>query len=278
MSTALKRLSSLAAHFVPSSASPTVASAPSSPTNEYVHRHHIHQLSPTFWLWRAAQIEPDAIAVYHKNASGDILRRTYGETAERAKGFAYYVRKHGYKRVGILCTNTPAFLEAIFAIGAASAVNVAINYRLKEEDIGYIFDHAEVDSILVDAEFEHLLQGFRKAHPGVMIIVDSDTDGQSGEYDRCVSEGLEFDRSTGGHGWEALETEVGNEESLIALAYTSGTTAKPKGVEYTHRGAYLAAMANVVESGLNAGLSTADRAHYLWTLPMVGLPTGRMLL
>lgn len=270
MSSALKRLSTLAAHFAPSSSSPTAADPPSSSSSStsYIHRHHIHQLSPTFWLWRAAQVEPDAIAVYHKTSNNAILRRTYAETAERAKGLAYYLRKKTYRRVGILCTNTPAFLEAIFGIGAAGAVNVAINYRLKTEDIAYIFDHAEVDSIIVDAEFVHLLDGFRAEHPSVAVIVDADTDRDDGEYDRAVVEGLEYDRQTGGQGWEALETQVEDEESMIALSYTSGTTARPKGVEYTHRSAYLAAVANVIESGLNTWISTAERCHYLWTLPM----------
>lgn len=53
-----------------------------------------------------------------------IIRRTYIETADRARGLAYYLKKHGFKRVGILCPNTPAFLESIFGIAAAGAVNV----------------------------------------------------------------------------------------------------------------------------------------------------------
>ena len=222
----------------------------------------------TIFLPRAAAIEPDAPAVYHVTANKQVLRRSYQQTADRAKGLAYYLRKHGYKRVGILCTNTPAFFESIFGIAAAGAVNVAINYRLKEDDISYIFDHAEVDAIIVDFEFEHLLQGFRQSHPKVGIIVDTDTEADTGEYDRAVLEGLEIDRRTGGHGWDNLETETSNEESMIALSYTSGTTARPKGVVYTHRGCYLAAVANVVDSGLNTWNPAADRCHYLWTLPM----------
>jgi hypothetical protein len=268
MSSALKRLSSLAAHFSPSSSSPTVPSAPES----YDHRHNIHQLSPTVFLPRAAAIEPDACAIYHVTANKKILRRSYQETADRARGLAYFLLKHQYKRVGILAPNTPAFLESIYGIGAAGAVNVAINYRLKEDDITYIFDHAEVDSIIVDAEFQHLLQGFQKSHPNVTLIVDTDTDATEGElsgpFNQAVLEGLAFDSQTGGHGWDTLETEAVNEEYMMALSYTSGTTARPKGVVYTHRGAYLASLGNIVESALNTHNSTADRCHYLWTLPM----------
>ncbi|RMX73384.1 hypothetical protein D0869_13658 [Hortaea werneckii] len=266
MPSALSRLATLASHFAPSSASPTPAdNSPDPPPKQPT---HIHQLSPTFFLWRAAQIEPDAPCIYHTNARGQIIRRSYLETADRARGLAYFLRQKGFKRVGILASNTPAFLEAIFGIGAAGAVNVAINYRLKAEDLEYIFEHAEVDSILVDREFVGLLAGFQKKFPSVRLIVDEDTDGVEGEYDRVVREGWAEDERCGASGWEGLETQVPNEDALIALAYTSGTTAKPKGVEYTHRSCYLAALANVIESNLNSHISSADRCHYLWTLPM----------
>jgi long-subunit acyl-CoA synthetase (AMP-forming) len=99
--------------------------------------------------------------------------------------------------------------------------------------------------------------------------VDLDTDAIEGElcgpFDEAVQEGLQYDIQTGGHGWAGLEAQAANEEDVICLAYTSGTTARPKGVEYTHRGVYLAALGNVIESGLNL---PDGRCHYLWTLPM----------
>ena len=221
-------------------------------------------------------------------ANGKVLRRTYEEVADRARGLAYYLKKHGYKRVGILAPNTPAFLESLFGIAAASGISVgmytymlkimacifnqfsvAVNYRLKQDDISYIFQHSDVDAIVVDAEFLPLLDGYRKAKPGVPLIVDLDTDVTEGElsgpFDEAVLEGLRFDKENGGKGWSALETQVSDEESVIALAYTSGTTARPKGVECTHRGAYLAALANAIESGVNFD---TGRCRYLWTLPM----------
>ena len=152
---------------------------------------------------------------------------------------------------------------------SANLSSIAINYRLKEEDIAYIFDHADVEAIVVDSELVTLLASYRRSHPTVPLLVDTDTDATEGElsgpFDRAVLEGLHCDSEQGGKGWDNLETGTTDEESVIALAYTSGTTARPKGVEFTHRGSYLAALANIIESGLNYH---TGRCHYLWTLPM----------
>ncbi|KAF5858910.1 hypothetical protein ETB97_003570 [Aspergillus alliaceus] len=255
MSGAKSRLSGLLGHFIPGGGAE--------------HRVNFHTLSPTFFLPRAAAIEPEAEAIHHITANNQVLRRTYAETADRARGLAYYLKKHGFKRVGILCPNTPAFLESIFGIAAAGAVNVAVNYRLKEDDIAYIFTHSDVEAIIVDQEFLSLLQSYRASKPDVPIILDTDTDateGQlSGPFDDAVLEGLRYDSDTGAKGWSGLEAQTASEDDVVALAYTSGTTARPKGVEFTHRGCYLAAMGNVIESGLNR---QHGRCRYLWTLPM----------
>ncbi|USP78322.1 hypothetical protein yc1106_05596 [Curvularia clavata] len=269
MEGAKDRLKQLASHFTSANPVPGPPTIHPGDSHEYHHRHNFHTLSPTWFLWRAAQIEPDATAIYHKTANNKILRRSYAEAADRARGLAYYLRKHGYKRVGILATNTPAFLESIFGIAAAGAVNVAINYRLKPDDISYIFQHSDVDMIIADAEFVGLLDDYKKAKPSVPILIDTDTDATEGElsgpFDDAVLEGLNYDIQQGNKGWDDLESHAKNEEDVIALAYTSGTTARPKGVEYTHRGVYLAAMGNIIESGLNYH---TGRAKYLWTLPM----------
>ncbi|KAF3354020.1 Acetate/butyrate--CoA ligase AAE7 like protein [Verticillium longisporum] len=261
MSSPPSRLKNLLGHFLPSS-QPTAAA-------EYKHSYNVHQLSPTFFLERAAAIEPDAEAIFHVTANGKTLRRSYCEFADRARGLAYYLIKHGLRRVGILAPNTPAFLESIFGIAAAGGVNVAVNYRLKPDDINYIFDFAEVDSIIIDAEFAHLLDDFKKSHPSVHFLIDTDTDateGQlSGPFDDAVLEGLQYDRAQGAKGWAGLQSQCASEDDMISIPFTSGTTSRPKGVVYTHRGAYLAAMGNIIESGLNYHVG---RCKYLWTLPM----------
>ncbi|KAK1955999.1 AMP-binding enzyme [Colletotrichum sublineola] len=258
MSSPPSRLKNILGHFL--------SSAPKK--DEPQPKHHIHQLSPTFFLERAAAIEPDAEAIFHVTANGQTLRRTYTEFADRARGLAYYLKKHGFKRVGILAPNTPAFLESIFGIAAAGGVNVGVNYRLKPDDITYIFDFAEVDSIIVDREFVPLLDEFKTKHPNVPFIVDTDTDATEGElsgpFDDAVLEGLQYD-SLHGQGWAGLHSQCGNEDDMLAIPFTSGTTSRPKGVVYTHRGAYLAAIGNVIESGLNYH---TGRCRYLWTLPM----------
>jgi acyl-CoA synthetase (AMP-forming)/AMP-acid ligase II len=151
------RIRSILGHLVPHQATPF----------------HIHQLSPTFFLERAASIEPNAEAIYHITSNGAVLHRSYQEFADRARGLAYYLKKHGLKRVGILAPNTPAFLEAIYGIPAAGAVIAPANYRLKPDDIAYIFEFAEVDSIIVDHEFVGLLDIFKKKHPKIPLIIDS---------------------------------------------------------------------------------------------------------
>ncbi|KAK4146342.1 uncharacterized protein C8A04DRAFT_9901 [Dichotomopilus funicola] len=260
MSAPASRLRTVLNHLLPSSNNNT--NNPNPP--------HLSHLSPTFFLERAAAIEPHAEAVYHVTANQRVLRRSYRELADRARGLAYYLRKKGLRRVGLLAPNTPAFLESIYGIVAAGGVMVPVNYRLKEEDVRYILEFAEVDCVVVDKEFEGLLVGFRKARPEVEVIVDLDTDVKEGQlcgpYDEAVLEGLTYDRETGSKGWADLVSQtVADEDDMLAIPFTSGTTSKPKGVVYTHRGAYLAAMANVVESGLNL---PDGRCKYLWTLPM----------
>ncbi|KAG6068388.1 hypothetical protein E4U32_000857 [Claviceps aff. humidiphila group G2b] len=228
---------------------------------------HIHHLSPTFFLERAAAIEPNAEAIFHITPEGVTLRRSYQVFADRARGLAYYLQKNKLSRVGILAPNTPAFLESIYGVVAGGGVIVPANYRLKGEDIAYMFECAEVDCIIVDKEFEGLLDKFREKHSKVPLIIDIDThvtDGPScGQFNLAILKGLTYDREQGGHGWAGLQHMAIKEDDMLAIPFTSGTTSRPKGVVYTHRGAYLAAMANIVESGLNQ-----RPCRYLWTLPM----------
>lgn len=218
-SSAKSRLSNLVSHFLP-----TTTATPDNVPDTYTHNHNNHTLSPTSFLPRAAAIEPDALAIYHITANGKTLRRSYQEFADRARGLAYYLLKHNYKRVGILAPNTPAFLESIFGIAAAGAVNVGVNYRLKGEDIAYIFTHSEVEVIIIDREFLGLVDLLKKERPDVKFIVDEDTDATEGElsgaFDDAVLEGLKWDQEQGSKGWEGLHAQAEDENGMLALAYT----------------------------------------------------------
>lgn len=96
-----------------------------------------------------------------------------------------------------------------------------------------------------------------------------DTDATEGElcgpFDEIILQGLTHDRKHGSKGWAGLQAEAEDENGTIAIPFTSGTTSRPKGVEFTHRGAYMAALGNIVESGLNFH---EGRCKYLWTLPL----------
>ena len=280
MSGPTSRLQKLASHFLPSSSSssssaPSSSSSSSAPSSSssftpstHTHTHHIHHLSPTFFLERAAQIEPSAPAIVHTTSNGQLLRLTYADFASRSLGLAYFLLKHSYSRIAILAPNTPAFLESIFGVGAAGGIHIGVNYRLKHEDIAYILEFGKADLVIVDQEFVGLLDVFKSRNPGVRWVVDTDRDvfEGEGEFNRAVQEGWEFDVESGGKGWSGLKSMiVDDEDATIAIPFTSGTTSKPKGVEYTHRGSYLAALGNVIESGLNYH---TGRAGYLWTLPM----------
>lgn len=272
------RLRSILGHILPSTLPPSrpstqpssSSSSPSIGTGEtHQHTHNTHTLSPTIFLPRAASIEPHAEAIVHITVNGTTLRRTYQEFADRARGLAYYIKTHGFKRVGVLMPNTPAFLESVYGIVAGGAAIVPVNYRLKEDDVRYIFEFSDVEIVLVDWELEELLTTFRKSRPDVKVIVDTDTDATEGElcgpFDEIVLEGLTYDRQNGSKGWEGLHVQAENEDDMLAIPFTSGTTSKPKGVVYTHRGSYLATLGNVIETGLNV---QDGRCKYLWTLPM----------
>lgn len=105
MAPSISRLSAILAHINPRTAADSTESLDNAP--------HVHQLSPTFFLQRAAQLEPNALAVYHVTANDVELQRTYAELAQRAQALASYLRSRGWTRVGVLAPNTPAFLERL---------------------------------------------------------------------------------------------------------------------------------------------------------------------
>lgn len=112
---------------------------------------------------------------------------------------------------------------------------------------------------------ERLIIANRHFFPFLFQDTDATAGELSGPFDEAVLEGLKLDQTQGGKGWAGLGLHHVREDDMLAIPFTSGTTSKPKGCVYTHRGSYLAALANVIESGLNFD---KGRCRYLWTLPM----------
>jgi fatty-acyl-CoA synthase len=203
------------------------------------------ELTPISFLRRSAYMFPNKEAVIY----GD-RRYTYRELEERVDRLASRLGGSGLQggdRVAFLCPNTPPMLEAHFAVPAAGLVLVAINTRLGRDEVTYIVEHSGTKMVFADAELEKLL-----ADVEVETIRIDDT-GEAGDpYEDFLAEGSP----------EPVPDVLEDEEETISINYTSGTTGRPKGVMYTHRGGYLSALGNVIETSM--GYET----RYLWTLPM----------
>ena len=200
-------------------------------------------LTPTAFLDRAVAVAGDRTALVDGDA-----RRTYAELGDRSARLAGALRELGVEdgdRVSVLAPNTGLALEAHFAVPSAGAVLNALNTRLSAAELGYIVGHAGARVLLVDAELADLgRQAVEQAGADVRVVVDGpDLDALR-------------DRA------QPYRAEVADELALLSLNYTSGTTGRPKGVMYSHRGAYLQALAMVAQTSLGPGSS------FLWTLPM----------
>jgi fatty-acyl-CoA synthase len=205
------------------------------------------ELDPLSFLARSAAIHPDRTAVVHGE-----LRRTYGELAARTSRLASALQRRGLERrdrVAMLCPNTPALLEAHFGVPAAGGVLVAINSRLGPGEVRAILEHSGARILLVDAE---LAPAVSDPPPGLDVVRIDDTAAPDDPYERLLADGDPA----------AAPRVLEDEDEPIAVDYTSGTTGRPKGVVYTHRGAYLNALGEVIEAQLG------HRPVYLWTLPM----------
>jgi len=206
------------------------------------------ELNPVDFLYRAAYLYPDKVAV----AAGK-RRYTYRELAERSWRLANALRSAGLAkgdRVAALLFNSPAMLEAHFGVPAAGGILVAVNNRLSGPEIGYILQHSGAKYLLLDTGLAAVAEASGLA--GVTVIRCDDTGVPGDPYEEFLAGASPVRPAS----W--LE----HEEETISINYTSGTTGRPKGVQYTYRGAYLNAMSEVIVAGMGT-----DSA-YLWTLPM----------
>jgi fatty-acyl-CoA synthase len=202
-------------------------------------------LTPTAFLDRAAYVYPDRRAV----VDGD-RHFTYRELHERARRVAGGLAGLGVSRgdrVAVLAPNSYALLEAHNALPYAGGVVVPLNIRLHPDELSYIVGHSGAVALIYDDAFANQA---RTAVDGANRDIRLIQAGGAGDgYEKLIE------------GSDELAIEA-DENELLSINYTSGTTGRPKGVMYSHRGAYLQALAMAFHAGMRAD------SVYLWTVPM----------
>lgn len=199
------------------------------------------ELTPISFLERSAAVHAARTAVI----DGDVSF-TYAQWLLRARRFASALSAAGLKkgdRVAFLAFNSEPLHLAHFAVPMAGGVIVAINTRLSAGEIGYILEHAGAKVVCHSPELSAQLS---QAPDGL----------------RRIALGVQFEQFLEGGSEAPVVPVLEDEYEVIAIDYTSGTTGRPKGVMYHHRGAYLNAVAMAMDLRLDCD------SRYLWTLPM----------
>jgi len=231
-------------------------------------------LTPLSTLRRAGTVFRDELAVVYGPH-----RKTYGEYIERCTRLAAALAARGVRPgdvVSTLIPNLPAQAEAHFGVPACGAILNTINTRLDEDTVTYIFDHAGARIVLVDTQFVELAEAacanMGESAPELIEVPDAHggfpATGRHLTYEALLAEGdPAFEWLMPQDEWES-----------IALNYTSGTTGRPKGVVYHHRGAYLNAMGQILSWRMVLRpryLTIVPLFHcngwcHTWMMPMLG--------
>jgi fatty-acyl-CoA synthase len=186
------------------------------------------------------------------------LRLTYEQFFDRCDRWSSALQGLGVvqgDRVATIAPNTHAQLEAFYAVPQLGAVLVPINYRLTPEDFVYIVNHSGATVVCVHSDYLAAVDGVRDQMPDVkhFVAFEGAPSGDGGW--------LDYEAAIAGAGPDFARPEIG-ERDLLSINYTSGTTARPKGVMITHRNAAM----NTIGTLLHMPIGIGER--YLWTLPM----------
>src|SRR5947209_3876565 len=197
------------------------------------------------FLDRAETVFRDRVGVIDEPDVEDSLGSlTYGEVARRVRALQAGLDELGVgegERVAVVSPNAARLLELFYAVPASGRVFVPINFRLRLEEVEYIVEHSGATVLLLDPTLEDLATVTAKHK----LLLGAESDDAL----------LRFDR-------EPRPWQQPDEDTTATINYTSGTTARPKGVQITHRNIWT----NSVTFGWHAGVSDWD--VYLHTLPM----------
>ncbi|CAI8426779.1 MAG: Long-chain-fatty-acid--CoA ligase [SAR116 cluster bacterium MED-G04] len=217
-------------------------------------------LSPLSLISRTAALYPDRQAVVHGDRS-----YTWADVFSRCRQLSSGLKGLGIGRgdtVAVMAANTPEMIECHYGVAASGGVLNTINTRLDPDTIAYILQHGEARVLICDTAFstsvEAALKSIGDSH-GITVIDIADSENASGgtrlgkmDYEALLESGdPEAEWSLPGDEWDAL-----------ALNYTSGTSGRPKGVVYHHRGSMLMTMGTIADWQMPRHLS------YLYTVPL----------